>query len=66
MFGKTSKIWPEKADTRVSVLSLDDAVDLEAAKIAVGNRVALLGNIRPIACQFLSHSTVRNRCNRFR
>ncbi len=51
--GNTSKIWPEMADTGVSVLSLDDAVDLEAAKIAVGNRVALLGNIRPTAAMYL-------------
>jgi uroporphyrinogen decarboxylase len=51
--GNTSKIWPEMADTGVSVLSLDDAVDLEAAKIAVGSRVALLGNIRPTAAMYL-------------
>jgi uroporphyrinogen decarboxylase len=51
--GNTSKIWPEMADTGVSVLSLDDAVDLEAAKNAVGSRVALLGNIRPTAAMYL-------------
>jgi uroporphyrinogen decarboxylase len=51
--GNTAKIWPEMADTGVSVLSLDDAVDLEAAKLQVGQRVALLGNIRPTAAMYL-------------
>jgi uroporphyrinogen decarboxylase len=51
--GNTSKIWPEMADTGVSLLSLDDAVDLEAAKKQVGQRVALLGNIRPTAAMYL-------------
>jgi len=51
--GNTSKIWPEMADTGVSVLSLDDAVDLAEAKVLVGDRVALLGNIRPTAAMYL-------------
>ncbi len=51
--GNTSKIWREMADSGVSVLSLDDAVDLAAAKTQVGGRVALLGNIRPTATMFL-------------
>jgi uroporphyrinogen decarboxylase len=50
--GNTSKIWREMADTGVSVLSLDDAVDLEDAKLLVGHQVALLGNVRPTASMF--------------
>lgn len=51
--GNTTKIWREMADTGVSVLSLDDAVDLADAKGEVGDRVALLGNIRPTASMYL-------------
>jgi len=51
--GNTSKIWREMADTGVSVLSLDDAVDLGDAKEQVGHQVALLGNVRPTATMFL-------------
>lgn len=51
--GNTRKIWQEMADTGVSVLSLDDAVDIGAARAEVGKRVALLGNIRPTASMFL-------------
>lgn len=51
--GNTSKIWPEMADTGVSTISLDDAVDLAEAKAQVGDRVALLGNIRPTAVMYL-------------
>jgi uroporphyrinogen decarboxylase len=51
--GNTSKIWREMADSGVSVLSLDDAVDLAEAKTLVGHKVALLGNVRPTASMFL-------------
>jgi uroporphyrinogen decarboxylase len=51
--GNTTKIWSEMADTGVSVLSLDDAVDLAEAKALVGDRVALLGNVRPTATMYL-------------
>jgi uroporphyrinogen decarboxylase len=51
--GNTSKIWPEMTDTGVSILSLDDAVDLAEAKALVGDRVALLGNVRPTASMYL-------------
>jgi uroporphyrinogen decarboxylase len=50
--GNTTRIWTEMADTGVSTLSLDDAVDLAAAKELVGDRVALLGNIRPTAVMY--------------
>ncbi|MBJ6802285.1 uroporphyrinogen decarboxylase family protein [Geomonas propionica] len=51
--GNTTKIWQEMTDTGASVLSLDDAVDLAEAKHQVGERVALLGNIRPTAAMYL-------------
>ncbi|QXE92995.1 uroporphyrinogen decarboxylase family protein [Geomonas subterranea] len=51
--GNTTRIWPEMADTGASVLSLDDVVDLADAKAAVGDRVALLGNVRPTATMYL-------------
>jgi uroporphyrinogen decarboxylase len=51
--GNTSKIWREMADTGVSVLSLDDAVDLGEAKRLVGDKVALLGNVRPTGSMYL-------------
>jgi uroporphyrinogen decarboxylase len=51
--GNTTRIWPEMADSGVSVLSLDDVVDLAEAKSLVGDRVALLGNIRPTATMYL-------------
>jgi len=51
--GNTSRNWPEMADTGVSVLSLDDAVDIAEAKLQVGDRVALLGNIRPTATMYM-------------
>lgn len=51
--GNTSKIWQEMADTGVSVLSLDNAVDIGEAKAEVGERVALLGNVHPTATMYL-------------
>lgn len=51
--GNTTKIWDDMADTGASVLSLDDAVDMGEAKTRVGDRVALLGNIRPTEIMYL-------------
>ncbi len=51
--GDSSKIWPEMADTGASILSLDDQVDLTGGRAAVGDRVALIGNIRPTATMVL-------------
>jgi uroporphyrinogen decarboxylase len=45
--GNSSRIWTEMADCGAGVLSLDDEVDIAEARAAVGERVALLGNIRP-------------------
>ncbi len=51
--GNTRKIWQDMADTGAGVLSFDDAVDIGEAKIQVGERVAILGNIRPTASMYL-------------
>jgi uroporphyrinogen decarboxylase len=51
--GNTAKIWGDMADTGVGVLSLDDMVDIGEAKTTVGDRVALLGNIRPTEVMYL-------------
>ncbi|HMA93941.1 MAG TPA: uroporphyrinogen decarboxylase family protein, partial [Polyangiaceae bacterium] len=51
--GRTQAIWRQLADTGASGLSLDDVVDLGDAKATVGNRVALIGNIRPTATMYL-------------
>jgi uroporphyrinogen decarboxylase len=51
--GATNRIWQDMVDTGASVLSLDDEVDLAEARISVGDRVALLGNIRPTSVMVL-------------
>lgn len=45
--GNTSRIWHDMADCGAGTLSLDDEIDLAEARTAVGDRVALVGNIRP-------------------
>jgi uroporphyrinogen decarboxylase len=47
--GKTTNIWSDMADTGAPILSLDNIVDLEAAKHEVGHRVVLMGNVKPTA-----------------
>lgn len=47
--GNTAKIWQDMADSGAGILSLDDEVDLTGARAVVGDRVALVGNIRPTA-----------------
>lgn len=46
--GNTSRIWTEMASIGASVLSLDNVIDLQEAREAVGDRVTLAGNVRPI------------------
>lgn len=46
--GDTSKIWTDMVDTGAAILSLDNVIDLEEAKRAVGHRVCLEGNVRPV------------------
>ena len=45
--GKTAPIWEAMADTGADCLSIDNAADLEAAKVKVGHRVRLMGNVPP-------------------
>ncbi len=45
--GKTSPIWDAMVDTGADCLSLDNAADLGEAKLKVGDRVRLMGNIPP-------------------
>lgn len=51
--GNSTKIWDLMAETGASALSLDDVIDLEAAKQTVGHKVKLIGNIRPTATMYL-------------
>jgi uroporphyrinogen decarboxylase len=45
--GKTQPIWEAMADTGADCLSIDNAADLEQAKVRVGHRVRLMGNVPP-------------------
>ncbi|HMM19672.1 MAG TPA: uroporphyrinogen decarboxylase family protein [Selenomonadales bacterium] len=47
--GKTNKIWQDMADTGAACLSLDNVIDMAAAKEAVGGRIRLTGNVDPSA-----------------
>jgi len=47
--GRTRAVWQEMADTGAACLSLDDEVDLAEAKVLVGHRVRLMGNVSPSA-----------------
>ncbi|MDF2987460.1 MAG: uroporphyrinogen-III decarboxylase [Eubacterium sp.] len=51
--GNSTKIWDLMAQTGASALSLDDVIDIEAAKHTVGYKVKLIGNIRPTATMYL-------------
>lgn len=51
--GNTKKIWTLMADTGAGSLSLDDVIDLEEAKKTVGDRVMLIGNVKPTATMYL-------------
>jgi len=51
--GNTKKIWTLMADTGAGSLSLDDVIDLEKAKKIVGDRVMLIGNVKPTATMYL-------------
>jgi uroporphyrinogen decarboxylase len=51
--GNTRKIIGDMVDTGAGILSLDNSVDLADAKNEVGNRITLVGNIRPADTMFL-------------
>lgn len=58
--GNTRRIWSDMADTGAGFLSLDDVVDLEEAKQTVGERVVIMGNVRPTESMYLGDpATVR-------
>lgn len=46
--GYTNNLWNDMSDTGAAILSLDQEIDLEAAKNAIGHKVTLYGNIDPI------------------
>lgn len=60
--GNSTKIWDLMAKTGASALSLDDVIDIEAAKHTVGDKVKLIGNIKPTATMYLGtpHDVDRN------
>lgn len=45
--GKTNKIWHLMADAGADCISIDNDADLLAAKLTVGSRVRLMGNVKP-------------------
>jgi uroporphyrinogen decarboxylase len=45
--GKTGKIWDLMADAGADCISIDNEASLEDAKLKVGARVRLMGNVRP-------------------
>ena len=51
--GNSKKIWSLMVQTGAEALSIDNEVDLEEAKIAVGTKVKLIGNIKPTETMFL-------------
>ncbi|MCR4436037.1 MAG: uroporphyrinogen decarboxylase family protein [Clostridiales bacterium] len=51
--GNTKKIWDDVADTGVGSFSIDDKMDLREAKNAIGDRVILMGNVKPIETMYL-------------
>lgn len=46
--GNSKSIWQSMVETGAPLLSLDNQVDLGEAKEAVGDKVCLMGNVRPI------------------
>lgn len=47
--GKTNKIWEDMVDTGAACLSLDNVIDMAAAKEQVGAKIRLAGNVDPSA-----------------
>ena len=59
--GKTEKIWDDMCDAGADCLSIDNVASLTAAKIKVGHRARLMGNIKPAEILLLgTPSEVRN------
>lgn len=47
--GRTEKVWEGMVASGADVLSLDNEVDLAAAREKIGDRVRLMGNVHPTA-----------------
>ncbi|SDF24694.1 uroporphyrinogen decarboxylase family protein [Sporomusa acidovorans] len=45
--GKTAKVWEQMADAGADCISIDNAASLTEAKNKVGNRLRLMGNVKP-------------------
>lgn len=45
--GKTNKIWEKMVEAGADCLSIDNAASLEEAKLKVGSKVRLMGNVKP-------------------
>ncbi|WP_425057819.1 Uroporphyrinogen decarboxylase [Sporomusa carbonis] len=45
--GKTAKIWDQMAEAGANCISIDNAASLTEAKRQVGDRVRLMGNVKP-------------------
>jgi len=50
--GKTQRVWSLMADAGADCLSIDNDASLAGAKVAVGQRVRLMGNVPPVAVVF--------------
>ncbi|MBM7625037.1 uroporphyrinogen decarboxylase family protein [Sporohalobacter salinus] len=46
--GQTKPIWNEMVDASIANLSLDNEEDLAEAKTEVGDKVCLIGNVKPV------------------
>ncbi|SRR6266568_1070298 len=51
--GNTRNIWSDVADAGLGSFSIDDKMDLREAKEAIGDRIALIGNVKPTETMFL-------------
>ncbi len=51
--GNTKNIWSDVADAGLGSFSIDDKMDLREAKEAVGERIALVGNVKPTETMYL-------------
>ena len=46
--GKTKPIWADLADAGVGFFSIDNCEDLYEAKMAIGNKMRIAGNVPPV------------------
>ena len=59
--GKTKPVWSLMVGTGADCLSIDNEASLAEAKVAVGDRVRLMGNVPPVAVLFEGDAaSVRN------